>query len=164
VQSFHRAGASGLEFNIQSLEHHPGYVLAIARQLWTRWGYASVEATVSDVSRCDSDTLPVRLVASSRSRPIGIVNLIELNLPTHPHLRPWLAGLYVWPGHRRQGVGTALCASLEKRARRLGFDRLYLYTQEAEPFYRRLGWSTMEASEWEGAAVAIMDKVTAPQV
>jgi GNAT superfamily N-acetyltransferase len=146
------------DFVIESLTRHGEFVPAIAGELWREWGYSSVGRCADDLARCETESLPIRLVAVAGNVAVGIVNLIESNLPTHTHLRPWLAGLYVWPQERRRGVGTALCAALEGEARRLELDHLYLYTESAEGFYRRLGWSTVETAEWEGEPIAIMVK------
>ena len=35
---------------------------------------------------------------------------------------------------------------------------LYLYTERAEGFYQRLGWTTLESLEWEGEPVAVMSR------
>lgn len=149
----------GPAFTIDRLENHPDSVSFIADERWQAWGYGSRAAAVSDIRRSTSDGLPVRLVAIARTEPIGIVNLIDSNLPTHRHLSPWLAGLYVWPEYRSRGVGSELCRRLEDDAMRLGFDRLYLYTEEARGFYERLGWSAFETSLWEGNAITIMSKL-----
>ena len=85
-------------------------------------------------------------------------HLIECNLPPRCHLTPWLAGLFVRADHRDRGVGTALTRFCEAEAAALGVRMLYLYTERAEGFYQRLGWTTLESLEWEGEPVAVMSR------
>ncbi len=71
-------------------------------------------------------------------------------------LTPWLAGLYVAPEHRREGIGSALVARVVGEARGLGLHRLYLYTPDQECFYARLGWWVVDKCEHRGESVVVM--------
>jgi predicted N-acetyltransferase YhbS len=75
--------------------------------------------------------------------------------PCHP-VSPWLAGLYVVPEHRRQGIGKALVKSIEHQARQRGNRRLYLYTDSATHYYERLGWSGVDQVDWKGFSTTLM--------
>jgi len=76
--------------------------------------------------------------------------------PCHP-VSPWLAGLYVVPEHRRQGIGKALVKSIEHQARQRGNRRLYLYTDSATHYYyERLGWSGVDQVDWRGFSTTLM--------
>ncbi len=55
-------------------------------------------------------------------------------------LGPWLAGLYVDPDYRKNGVGQALIEAVKDKARAMGYPKLYLRTEFAGGYYRRLGW------------------------
>jgi GNAT superfamily N-acetyltransferase len=56
--------------------------------------------------------------------------------------------LWVRPDLRRHGVGIALMNEVEGRARKLGYERLYLESGYAQPealeLYRNSGWETVE--------------------
>ncbi|MBM3135659.1 MAG: GNAT family acetyltransferase [Chloroflexi bacterium] len=58
--------------------------------------------------------------------------------------------LAVDPAYRRQGIGRALMAELERRLRARGCLKCYLLlvrgNPEAEEFYRRQGWEDMTAN------------------
>jgi predicted N-acetyltransferase YhbS len=72
---------------------------------------------------------------------------VSLELEEHPvlpGLHCCLAGLYVPPPHRRQGIGAWLCRKAEEEAVRLGYYSLTLYTPNAEGYYRALGWRTTQ--------------------
>jgi N-acetylglutamate synthase-like GNAT family acetyltransferase len=80
----------------------------------------------------------------SAGQPVGIINLIECNLAPRCDLTPWLAGLFVRRAFRARGIGSALVSACEAAARHLYVAKLYLYTENAAPFYARLGWRTVE--------------------
>lgn len=84
------------------------------------------------------------LVAFVDDEPAGMVLLIDCDLDSHAHLRPWVAGVYVDPAWRGKGVAAALVGAAEACARRDGHARAYLYTAIPD-LYARLGWTAREA-------------------
>lgn len=140
------------------VENRPVLVPKIAAWVWREWGYASVSDCASDLTRSRRGSIPSRYIALRHVNPAGIVNLIECNLPPRRDLSPWLAGLYVHPDYRGAGIGSALVRFCEKEAADLGFRSLYLYTERAEAFYLRLGWTTIDSVLWEGEMVAVMSR------
>jgi amino-acid N-acetyltransferase len=58
-----------------------------------------------------------------------------------------LRSVVVEPSARGGGVGAALCAALEDRARQTGVGTLYLLTTDAAGFFERRGYAEIERSE-----------------
>jgi GNAT superfamily N-acetyltransferase len=143
---------------IEYLEARPEAVPTIAEWVWQEWGFASIDACAEVLAHSRRGTLPSRFVAFRDEEPLGIVNLIECNLPPRCHLTPWLAGLFVHPDHRGTGIGSALVLFCEREAIGFGARTLYLYTERAEGFYIRLGWTTFESLRWDGEPVALMSR------
>lgn len=100
--------------------------------------------------------LPRVLVALRGDAPIGMATLASEDLDTRPDLTPWLAGVYVLPGHRRQGHARRLVAAVEDLARSGGFSTLWLYTRSAEPLYRACGWRAAETFARQGRRYVLM--------
>jgi ribosomal protein S18 acetylase RimI-like enzyme len=105
--------------------------MSVADDYWRRIGRAVAEG------RC------VLLVAGLDDGAVaGTVQLDVDTLPNQPH-RATVSKLLVHSDSRRQGVGEALMAGLERVA--LEHDRWLLTldtaTDAAERLYRRLGWS-----------------------
>jgi predicted N-acetyltransferase YhbS len=144
------------DFTIEYVENRLDLVPVVASWVWSEWGYGSADACASELRQSRRGSVPTRLVAIADGEPSGVVNLIRCNLPPRCDLTPWLAGLYVHPSRRGEGIGAALVRSCESEAASLGFGRLFLYTEQAEAFYQRLGWETMDSAVWEGQEVAIM--------
>jgi len=110
----------------------------------------SLEVFTADQSR------QAALVATSGGVLAGTCLLVQSELePCHP-VSPWLAGLYVAPEHRRQGVGRVLVRAVEDQARQRGSCRLYLYTGGASKYYEQLGWSIADRIDWKGFPTALM--------
>ena len=102
--------------------------------------------------------LPCAWVAFADQEPVGSVSLVECNMDTRKDLTPWLSALFVVPAHRGGGIGAALVKRCEREAALAGANRLYLYTERAVEYYRRLGWEVMFAEVYEEKPVTIMGK------
>jgi len=103
-----------------------------------------------------SGGVPCAWVAFLDDTPVGSVSLIASNMDTRPELTPWLAALFVLPQYRRRGVGTALVRRCQAEAAHSGFEKLFLYTQGAGGYYRRLGWIPIGEDMYEGERVTVM--------
>jgi len=77
--------------------------------------------------RCmNTNEIPIGLVAVDNGNPVGIVQLLSTSMSSHPHLKPWIGGLYVHPPWRHRG---AIAASVELDGLRVtkGEEKLTLY-------------------------------------
>lgn len=117
--------------------------------------------TVADLLRGHRvlDEVPLTLVASLGSRPVGTATLLPHDVGTEPwaELSPWLAAVYVAPEHRHRGIGASLVDTAAAKAMALGIETLYLITTGREGFYARLGWEVVDRREAE----VVMSKHTA---
>jgi len=150
------------DLRIEPLGDHPELVERVARWHWDEWGHddpgGSAEAWADGLRRRSGRrSIPITWVALLGEEPVGSVALIDLDMYTHPELRPWLSGLFVAPGHRSRAIGTALVGHCEREAARLGVARLHLYTTR-EDFYRRLGYEVAARERYGRDEVAIMAK------
>lgn len=100
--------------------------------------------------------IPLTLVARQGTEVVGSASLISSDLATREALSPWLASVFVKDSERCRGIGTLLVKAVIDEARRLGFSSLYLFTPDRERFYQRLGWVTIEESDWQETPVVIM--------
>jgi predicted N-acetyltransferase YhbS len=98
----------------------------------------------------------VALIAKRDGIPVGTCLLVPSEIDPNHSLTPWLAGLLVAPEHRRQGAGEILVRSIEEQARKRGFSRLYLYSDDAIGYYERFGWHVVDRTNWKGFDTALM--------
>jgi GNAT superfamily N-acetyltransferase len=135
--------------------------------LCTRWNHEQWGRDDGETTEVISDAF-ARMVREARGEhvlvalvdgePAGMSLLIDDDLDSHEHLKPWVAGVYVEPQFRGKGVATALVAAAENCARRDGHRQAWLYTSLPD-LYARMGWSTREILAGDHAGMALMAKV-----
>ncbi len=144
---------------VEPLEKHPELVPLCARWNFQEWGQSAgrtreqtIEAFLGFI---DPSSRQKAFVGFTSGLPVGLVLLIDNDLETHMHLKPWLASLYVIPEMRGNGLGKALVQAAENAARNQGHTDLYLYTSEAD-YYQQLGWQKFEALTGDNAGFVVM--------
>lgn len=149
--------------NIAYLADHTEVIPILAQWFYKEWAYLHPGKTLADVEqligeRINTNKIPLALVAFDNRELLGTVCLKVHDMDTRLDLSPWLAGLYVSAPWRRQGIGATLVSAIEKEARELGVERLYLHTPESETFYSKLGWQVKERPQYHGYPVSLMQK------
>ena len=99
---------------------------------------------------------PQTFVMLLNEAPVGTASLAAHDLDSRPDLTPWLAGVYVVPEARGQGLVQDLVGAVEDAARAAGIAGLWLYTRKAERVYLRGGWRTVEHFMHHGAQATLM--------
>jgi GNAT superfamily N-acetyltransferase len=154
------------DVRIDLLADHLDLVELITRWHWAEWGHAYPESSAEEwmsniASRAGRGPVPFTLVVWVGEEPVGAVSLAEHDMPPDPafaRLTPCVSGTYILPSWRRKGIGAVLMEALEARAASFELGTLFLFTGEAEAFYRRVGWRTIAESEDHGSPVAVMEK------
>ena len=115
---------------------------------WAPWyGPDGPGDAAADLAACRSrDAMPLCLVALRGDEVLGTAGLKPDSLGGEHAPGPWIAALLVGRAHRGHGVGTALVATIEAEARRLGFPALYISTDTGEAMLSRRGWSALAAT------------------
>ncbi len=127
------------------------------------WGHLNPGQTLDQrraqiQGKMNVDRVPIAFVALDEDDCIvGTASLIFDDLEGDPR-NPWLASVYVPPEHRKKGIASALVRKVEDAARRIGYDRLYLFTSTAPSLYEGLGWRTLERRDYRGEHIQVMDK------
>jgi predicted N-acetyltransferase YhbS len=128
---------------IDFLCRHPHFLPTLAEWMYREW-YQNVGLTFDQAvnelkQRLHEDELPLVLVAFA-DEALGMASILEDVAPEGYEFIACLAGLYVAPARRCQGVGVCLCQRALLEAQRLGHAKLSLYTPDQEAYYARLGW------------------------
>lgn len=151
---------------IAPLASHRSLVPLLTRwfiEEWPEWygvgGRGNAAQDLAAYATSES-SLPVGLVAFDDDTPIGVAALKSESLPTHRHLTPWAAAGLVLPSHRGRGVGALLLEALVRRARCLGFERIYCASATAVTLLRRTGWSELEVVRHDGESLVIFTRGT----
>jgi predicted N-acetyltransferase YhbS len=133
---------------IADLFKYPQHISLVARWIYDEfWADKNVHTPVSLEKllrlAIAPSAIPVSLLALEDERPVATINLIENDDETRPHLRPWLAALFVDSERRGRGIGSLLVRNLQDRAAAMGIDAMYLGTDNPG-FYARLGAAVYE--------------------
>ena len=148
------------EMKIVNLKEVPHHIDTLARWYQKEWGYFKPNETLAErIERMKSHLLPEFIPTTFVATNYGLFGsaaIIEHDMDTRKDLAPWLAGVYVAPEFRRQGIGSALVLHVMEQARKNMIERLYLYTPDMDAFYAGLGWKTFEKTSYLGYAVTIM--------
>ena len=148
---------------VDFLGNHLDLLPELAKLQFDEWKHFSPGKTLEDrVLRlrnvAQSNDVPFMVVAVDNGQLVGSAALALEDMQTRKDLSPWLASVFVKPGHRKNGIATALVRHIEEQAAKRGIEKLYLYTEHARGLYLKLGWSDIEQCEYQGVNVAIMFK------
>lgn len=151
----------GQAMKIEYLADHPEFLRTLAEWQHGEWGHLrpgdTVEARIVRLGGWgERDRIPLTVAAHENGELFGSASLIAHDMATRMELTPWLAGVFVAPGHRRQGIGAALVRRIMAEASRLNVAVLYLCTVHSETFYASLGWSLLEHTIYRDQNIAIM--------
>ena len=133
----------------------------LAKWFHEEWGYLSPECDLKERkerlrAKANRDVIPITFVAIDSGEPVGSASLVECDMDSHSHLKPWLSSVYVQTSWRRHGIGTALLNRVIGEAGRHGFAKLYLWTPKAEKFYAERGWQVIERTTYKNENAVVM--------
>jgi predicted N-acetyltransferase YhbS len=113
-----------------------------------------VEAQLAENLKRES--IPITFLALVGATVIGTVSLDESDLPSHYHLSPWLASLFVAPEARERGIATALVRYALDFAALQKIPSLYLWTPGPTRLYERCRWIEIERTEYASCPITVM--------
>lgn len=135
--------------NIDFLSNQPEKINEVSEMIF--WEFVvktgssmKFEDVVKHFSNTKDNTFPITLVALESGECIGTVSIFENDLKIRDMYKPWLASLYTKPDYRGRGVGEKLIAKTIDVVEGLGFNGLYLRTEDASDYYRKRGWTYLE--------------------
>jgi GNAT superfamily N-acetyltransferase len=145
---------------IRPLADRPQAISLLATWFHAEWstfdGRSTEEIESQLIETLNRDSIPITFLALRDSAVIGTVSLDLSDLPSHDHLSPWLASLFVPPVARGQGTATALVRHAQEFAKLHGIGPLYLWTPGSTRLYERCGWTEIERTFYGSRPIAIM--------
>lgn len=135
--------------NIDFLSNQPEKINEVSEMIFKEFVVKTgsgmkFEDVVKHFSNTKDNTLPITLVALESGECLGTVSIFENDLKIKGMYKPWLASLYTKPEYRGRGVGEKLIAKTIDVVKELGFNELYLRTEDASDYYRKRGWTYLE--------------------
>jgi len=153
-----------MQVEVKYLADQPELVALLSKWFHDEWGSSNPSLTLESIERqvkerLNRDKFPLCLVAFAKSKPIATATLKIREVDIYPQFEHWLGNVYVLPEYRNQGVGSQVVEFTVDRAKLLRVKNLYLYTQDREHFYQRLGWITLEQVEYHAHRVVVMRRI-----
>ncbi|TDK54069.1 GNAT family N-acetyltransferase [Bacillus salipaludis] len=135
--------------NIDFLTNHPDKINEVSEMVFKEFvvktgSRKKFEDVVNHFSNTKNNTFPITLIALENGKCLGTVSIFDNDLAIRDMYKPWLASLYTKPEHRGRGVGEKLVAKTIDVVKELGFNELYLRTEDASNYYRSRGWTYLE--------------------
>jgi N-acetylglutamate synthase-like GNAT family acetyltransferase len=145
-----------------NLCQRPAAIDLIAPWHFAEWGALFPDRSLADfaaeLALCLGEQhLPATwLLLDDAGDVVGTGSLLLQDMTTNQELSPWLANIYLLPEVRGQGLGTWLVQQLMLQATQLAIPKLYLFTEDQQAFYQRLGWQLHHTEYYEGHWVSVM--------
>ncbi len=149
------------DIKIYRLENKPDFAKEVSDWIESSWGILPIHDYFKAILGRQKWYLnyPVTLIATSNEKIIGTVSLLLNDLETRPEINPWIGCLFVKEEYRKNGVGSILMNEIEKFfASNFFTETCYLFTEDQDQLYRKLGWSFVEMDTYHGRKIAIMKK------
>jgi GNAT superfamily N-acetyltransferase len=151
---------SSRRIQIVTTADRPDLDHTVARWLWEAFwdddGYSFDETLRAVHQSITAHFLPRTFILLLNGVPVGTASLAEHDLDERPDLGPWLAGVFIVPEARGQGLAAHLIATVEAACRIAGIRTLWLYTLSADRIYTRAGWCAVERPLHNGKQVTLM--------
>jgi N-acetylglutamate synthase-like GNAT family acetyltransferase len=146
---------------INHISKLPQAIPIIARWLENEWGDLSPDVNFSKIcsdlqKQKNIHHIPETFIAVENNKFLGTASLVENDMSTRSELTPWLAGVFVDPTYRNNGVGTELVKTVLSEAEIIGINKFYLWTTNKMNYYTKLGWQFFEKANYLKKNVTIM--------
>lgn len=101
--------------------------------------------------------IPVTLVGLEDGQVFGSVTIVvEDDIQDFPDYSPWIAGLIVGESFRGRDLGLVLMDAALAKARLLGYQEIYLWTDSRSEWYKAQGWTEICRMQYSRVEAAIM--------
>lgn len=146
-----------MKLQLTTLAQRPDLVDVLAGWFTAEWPDYFSDRDPHDfvAAHAREDAMPLALLVLADDQPAGAVTLAEESIESRPDLGPWVAGLFVQPKFREQGIGQLLVVAASRIVWSLGFDRLYVGTR-ATSLFTAVGWTVIDTAEQDGTTLDIL--------
>ncbi len=145
-----------------NLLERPDFIPTIAQWHFAEWHalfpHKSVEDFAADLRESlQQDAIPQTwLLLDEQGEAAGTASLLLSDMTTNQDLSPWLANIYIHPLQRGKGLGKKVVLHVMNEARQRGLTTIYLFTEDQQAFYEKLGWELHHREFYENYWVAVM--------
>ena len=91
--------------------------------------------------------LPIGYAFYDGDNLIGFCTFQKENLKKYPEIYPWISSVMIFDEYRHQGYGTKMLQEITEKAKELGYKKVYLWTDQAPEFYKKIGYTYLQQVE-----------------
>ncbi len=126
------------------------YIIDIHFNHWIKYNPNMIkENTIYKFSKLyTTDELPFGIaLLDDLDNIVGFCVFKIENLKKYPEIYPWLSDVMIIEKYRGKGYGKTLVQYGEKILKDLGYDIIYVWTDQAPDFYKKLGFTYKQEVE-----------------
>ena len=137
------------KFN-QLTEEELNYIIDIHYNHWVKFNPKMVkENTIYKFTKLyTKDELPFGIaLIDDKDNIVGFCVFKIENLKKYPEIFPWLSDVMIFEKYRGKGYGKVLLQYGEKILKEFGYNTIYVWTDQAPDFYKKLGFTYKQEVE-----------------
>ena len=137
------------KFN-QLTEEELNYIIDIHYNHWVKFNPKMVkENTIYKFTKLYTrDELPFGIaLIDNKDNIVGFCVFKIENLKKYPEIFPWLSDVMIFEKYRGKGYGKVLLQYGEKILKEFGYNTIYVWTDQAPEFYKKLGFTYKQEVE-----------------
>lgn len=137
------------KFN-QLTEEELNYIIDIHYNHWVKFNPKMVkENTIYKFTKLYTrDELPFGIaLIDGKDNIVGFCVFKIENLKKYPEIFPWLSDVMIFEKYRGKGYGKVLLQYGEKILKEFGYNTIYVWTDQAPDFYKKLGFTYKQEVE-----------------
>lgn len=91
--------------------------------------------------------LPISFACYNNNTLVGFCTLQKNNLKKYLEICSWICSVMIFEEYRYQGYGTKMLQEIANKAKELGYNKVYLWTDQAPEFYKKIGYTYLQQVE-----------------
>ena len=125
----------------------------IINKHYTHWKQFSDQMNLEDTVYkfknlyVDDKELPIGYAFYDDDKLIGFCTLKKEELAKYNQYYPWICSVMIFDEYRYQGYGSKMIELISNEAKTLGYNTVYLWTDQAPEFYEKIGFSFLQPVE-----------------
>lgn len=85
--------------------------------------------------------LPMGIALVDNCKILGFCTLRLNRLNYHLNINPWLCNVMIFEEFQRKGYARIMLNYAYEKFQSLGYDKIYVWTDQVPEFYKKLGWN-----------------------
>ena len=125
----------------------------IINKHYTHWKQFSDEIDLEDTIYkfkklyTNDKVLPIGYACYDENTLIGFCTLRTESLKKYTQFTPWIYSVMIFDEYRKNGYGSKMLKLVSHEAQKLGYTKIYLWTDQAPEFYEKNDFSFLQLVE-----------------